>query len=195
MTISPERRFVVLMVKEPRPGKVKTRLGREIGMIDAAGWYRRQCARVIRNLRDPRWQLLLAVSPDRDGLISRFWPADLGRIPQGTGDLGARMTRMFRIIPAGQVLIVGSDIPGVRPLHISNAFNALKGHDAVIGPAPDGGYWLIGLRRNRPVPHALFEGVRWSTKHAFEDTLRTLGDLRVAQTETLTDVDSAADLR
>ena len=73
------------MVKEPRPGRVKTRLGHEIGMVEAARWFRRQSLSLLRNLRDPRWELVLAVSPDREGLASRIWPAGLARVPQGRG--------------------------------------------------------------------------------------------------------------
>lgn len=83
------------MLKEPRPGRVKTRLGRDIGMIAAAWWFRHQTQRLLRGLRDPRWDLVLAVAPDTQGMKSRVWPGDLLRIPQGRGDLGARMTRVL----------------------------------------------------------------------------------------------------
>jgi glycosyltransferase A (GT-A) superfamily protein (DUF2064 family) len=62
---------LIIMVKAPRPGRVKTRLGRGIGMGAAAWWYRHQTRTLIRRLRDPRWQIVLAVSPDREGLASR----------------------------------------------------------------------------------------------------------------------------
>ena len=74
------------MLKEPRPGRVKTRLGRDIGMIGAAWWFRHQVAGLLRRLDDPRWHLVLAVAPDHAGLTSRVWPAHLPRIPQGPGD-------------------------------------------------------------------------------------------------------------
>ena len=65
---------------------------------------------------------------------------------------------------------------------------------AVIGPAPDGGYWLIGLRRSVPPPRGFLHGVRWSTRFARADTMRTLGNCRVALVDMLADVDSAQDL-
>lgn len=181
------------MLKEPRPGRVKTRLGREIGMTQATWWFRHQSARMIRRLDDPRWQLTLAVSPDVEGLASRIWPGHLPRLPQGPGDLGQRMAGVFRHLPPGPVLIIGADIPGITPAHIARAFTALGNHEAVIGPAPDGGYWLIGLKRTTPPPLNLFAGVRWSTQHARADTLATLPG-RVATIDPLTDVDTAADL-
>ena len=80
MTISPKyRRRLVVMIKEPRPGRVKTRLGREIGMTAAAWWFRHQTRRLLRRLQDPRWELILSVAPDREALQSRVWPAHLPR--------------------------------------------------------------------------------------------------------------------
>lgn len=181
------------MLKEPRPGRVKTRLGREIGMTAAAWWYRHQVAALFRRLRDPRWALVLAVSPDREGLASRVWPRDLPRLPQGRGDLGRRMARLLRL--PGPVLVVGADIPALRPRHLARALRLLRGAEAVIGPAPDGGYWLIGWRGPAPPPFRLFRGVRWSTPHALADTLATMPAARIAIADTLADVDGAADLR
>lgn len=182
------------MLKEPRPGRVKTRLGREIGMVTAAGWFRRQTAALLRRLEDPRWTLTLAVAPDHEGLQSRVWPPHLPRVPQGTGDLGARMGRVMRSMPPGPVCIVGADIPGITRARIAEAFAALGDHDAVLGPAPDGGFWLVGLRRTAAVPATLFEGVRWSTRHALADTEASLPGRRIARVATLRDVDTAADL-
>lgn len=181
------------MLKEPRAGRVKTRLGRDIGHVAAAWWFRRQSAALLRGLKDPRWQLVLAVSPDRAGLSSRVWPADLARLPQGAGDLGDRMARVFRSLPPGPVVIVGADVPGVTRDHIARAFAALCRAPSVVGPADDGGYWLVGLRRTAAVPARLFEGVRWSSPHALEDTLRTLPE-PVVCIDRLRDVDTAADL-
>ncbi|RYH10945.1 TIGR04282 family arsenosugar biosynthesis glycosyltransferase [Tropicimonas sp. IMCC6043] len=188
------RRQLIVMLKEPRPGRVKTRLGREIGMTDAAWWFRHQAARLIRRLEDPRWQLTLAVSPDHAGLASRIWPAHLPRHPQGRGDLGARMARIFRNAPPGPVLVIGADIPCIDRDHIARAFAALGDHDAVLGPAPDGGYWLIGLKRVQAAPAGFLENVRWSGDAAMLDTLCSLGPLRTAHVDTLADVDTAADL-
>jgi len=188
------RQTLVVMVKEPHPGRVKTRLGRDIGMVAAAWWFRHQVAGLLRRVETPRWRLVLAVSPDAAGMASRVWPAHLPRIAQGTGNLGDRMARVFRGLPPGPACIIGADIPGIGPAHVARAFAALGDHDAVIGPAPDGGYWLIGLRRTAAVPARLFDGVRWSGPHARADTLASLGRARVALVDTLQDVDEARDL-
>ena len=182
------------MLKEPRPGRVKTRLGRDIGMIGAAWWFRHQVAGLLRRLDDPRWHLVLAVSPDHAGLTSRAWPAHLPRIPQGPGDLGDRMGRILRTMPPGPVCIVGGDIPGLGPAHIDRAFGLLGAHDAVFGPAPDGGYWLVGMKRTAPPPATLFRNVRWSGEHALADSIASLPGRRIGLADRLADVDSAADL-
>lgn len=189
------RRSLIVMIKEPRPGRVKTRLGREIGMIPASWWFRHQCAALIRRLRDPRWDLVLAVTPDRSGRTSRIWPGDLPRMPQGSGDLGQRMSRVLRRSGKGPACVIGADIPGIGRTQIARAFAALGDHQAVFGPATDGGYWLVGLKHPQRAPHQMFRDVRWSSEHALSDSLRTIGDLSVALVDRLQDVDTAADLR
>ncbi|MEQ9692675.1 TIGR04282 family arsenosugar biosynthesis glycosyltransferase [Shimia sp. SDUM112013] len=182
------------MVKEPRPGRVKTRLGQDIGMTRSAWWFRHQSAALLRRLVDPQWDVFLAVSPDGEGMSSRVWPPKFPRLPQGSGDLGDRMARMFQTVPAGPVCIIGADIPGIQRQHIAQAFLALGNHDAVFGPAMDGGFWLTGLKRVGPVPVDLFKDVRWSTRHALADSLATLKGKRIAMVAALQDVDTYADL-
>lgn len=189
------QRTLVIMVKEPRPGRVKTRLGRDIGMVGAAWWFRHQTRSLIRRMRDPRWQIVLAVSPDREGLTSRIWPGDLPRAAQGRGDLGDRMARMLRGMPKGPVCLIGADIPGITRGHIAQAFGALGQAQMVFGPAPDGGYWLVGAQRYGALPSSLFNDVRWSTEHALTDTLISIPDRRVALLDHLRDVDTVADLK
>ena len=194
---SPLRRCrLLIFAKEPLPGRVKTRLGGGIGVLEAACWYRRQARSLVRCLgRDPRWETWIAVSPDAAGMASRFWPPDLRRWPQGGGDLGARMLRAFREFPPGPLVIIGADIPGIEPRHIASAFQALGSAEAVFGPADDGGYWLIGLQRGRrAAPPRLFRNVRWSTEHALGDTAANVAADGAALIETLRDVDTAADL-
>ncbi len=185
---------LVVMLKEPRAGRVKTRLGRDIGMTTAAWWFRHQARSLLRRLDDPRWQMVLAVSPDREGLTSRVWPGHLGRIAQGRGDLGARMAGVFRRLAPGPVAIIGADIPGIERDHIQRAFAALGAHDATFGPATDGGYWLIGMAGRRAMPAGFLKRVRWSSPHALSDTIATLGPLTCSLGDCLPDVDEARDL-
>ncbi|WP_417242256.1 TIGR04282 family arsenosugar biosynthesis glycosyltransferase [Celeribacter sp.] len=182
------------MVKEPHPGRVKTRLGREIGYIEAAHWYRHETLRTIRRLRSPKWDLILAVSPDGEGLTSRIWPAHIPRIAQGRGDLGMRMARLLRTFSPAPVCIIGSDIPAIRPDDIAAAFAGLGSHSATIGPSPDGGYWLVGVKNTRALPSGFMKNVRWSSRFARADTVATAPDLSWHIGRSLNDIDTLDDL-
>ncbi len=188
------KQTLIVMVKEPRPGRVKTRLGRDIGMTASAWWFRHQTRRLLRRIQDPRWHVVLAVAPDVEGMRSRVWPAHLPRWSQGRGNLGDRMARMMKQTQFGSTCVIGADIPSITKAHIADAFRALGKHDAVFGPAPDGGYWLIGLKQPRRQPPLLFSGVRWSSAHALADTKSTLPGYRIAEVATLADVDEVTDL-
>jgi glycosyltransferase A (GT-A) superfamily protein (DUF2064 family) len=149
-------------------------------------------ALIQRLSRDRRWETDVAVAPDA-ATWEHLLPGGVARVAQSGGDLGLRMQRIFDALPAGPVVIVGADIPGIDAAHIANAFRLLGRHDAVFGPAADGGYWLVGLRRRPCVPRP-FAHVRWSTAHALEDTLRNLAGYSVALVDTLADVDTGRDL-
>ncbi len=186
-------RHLVVFLRAPRLGRVKSRLAAGIGALAALRFHRDAGVRLLRDLaRDPRWRTELWVTPDRDRQAR--WPVRLRCRGQGRGDLGRRMARVFARLPPGPAVIVGSDIPAITRAHIAAAFRALGRSEAVFGPAEDGGYWLVGLRRRPRVPHGLFAGVRWSSPHALADTLRGLPrGMTVALVETLMDVDDAED--
>lgn len=186
---------LVVMAKRPELGRVKTRLAKGMGAVAATRFYRQTTYDLIRRMNaDARWQTVLALSPDRAVHEAGLWPRDVPRVGQGTGDLGERMGRLMRDLPAGPVVIVGSDIPDISRDHVAAAFEALGQNDAVIGPSDDGGYWLIGLRRGTRVPE-IFDNVRWSGEHARADTLwnATREGLSLATLPTLTDIDTHDD--
>lgn len=185
---------LVVFARAPRLGAGKKRLAAGIGALAAWRFSRTVLAGLLRRLgRDPRWRLTVAATPDR-AAAARGWPGGAGAfVPQGGGDLGRRMARALR--RPGRVVIVGSDIPCVRPHHIAAAFRILAGNDFVVGPAGDGGYWLIGARKTAALPRDLFRGVRWSTAHALADTLATLGGRSVGLAAELDDVDDAEGYR
>ena len=181
------------MAKQPRAGRVKSRLAHTIGAVAAAGFYRAASRAVIQRLScTRRWQTVLAVTPD-SAIRDRTWPGHLPRIAQAGGDLGARMQHAIDTMPPGPVIVIGTDIPTIQANHIAEAFSALGNNDAVFGPAPDGGYWLVGLatgaRSSRP-----FDNVRWSSPFALEDTLNNLQAKRVGLISRLSDIDSGDDL-
>jgi len=184
------------MAKTPARGVVKRRLAGEVGSGAATRFYRNCLLHtVLRLASDPRWRTVIAFDGCKEG-ASCLAPVlgEVELVPQDRGDLGTRMQRLFDCLPPGPVLIVGSDIPSIRPAHIAEAFKLLARADAVFGPAPDGGYWLVGLKRT-PRTLAPFAGVRWSGPHALADTLANLKERRVALAATLSDVDTADDFR
>ena len=142
---------------------------------------------------DPRWRTILAVSPGTAVSSPVFGPNTL-RMPQGGGDLGRKLQRVAGHAPRGPLLFIGTDIPGICAGDIAAAFRALGNNDAVFGPASDGGYWLVGLRRTPVTPRA-FQNVRWSSEHARADTMANLKGRRIALVAPLDDVDDASDLR
>ena len=184
---------LVIFAREPRLGRVKSRLAAGIGAPAALRFYRAMLAGLLQRVgRDRRWRVWLAVTPDR-AVRARVWPEGARVIPQGGGGLGARMARPLRCLPPGPVVIVGSDIPDVDAPRIAAAFRLLGRREFVFGPAADGGYWLVGSSRRRR-PRGLFTGVRWSSPHALEDTLATLPrGAPVGFADTLNDVDDAGD--
>ena len=176
---------LIIFARSPRLGTVKTRLAADIGAVAALRFQRTLFAQTLHRIGcDRRWRTVLAVTPDR----SWPWPTGWSRFGQGPGDLGQRMARAIRRQPPGPVVIVGCDIPALRRHHIANAFRALGDHDAVFGPATDGGYWLVGVRRRCGL-RDLFRAVRWSSPHALADSVANLAGKRRAFMETLDDVD------
>lgn len=186
---------LIVFAKAPVIGGAKSRLAKGIGKVPAWRIYRSMLARLTRRLRDRRWEIVLAVTPDR-AVTRRFpgaWPDDLQRMAQGGGDLGARQARVFEGRCA--TCVIGADAPQITRADIAAAFKGLKRHDAVIGPAEDGGYWLLAL--NAPAPAELFDGVRWShaeTRADLEARLRDCGLVRIKHLRALRDVDEASDL-
>ena len=186
---------LVIMAKRPVMGRVKRRLARELGEVAALRFYRNCLLHaVLRLAKDRRWRVSLAVDPDY-AVAEPIWPAHrrVALVSQGKGDLGHRMQCLFERLPPGPVIVVGSDIPAIRPAHIAQAFKLLGGVDAVLGETTDGGFWLIGLRRTPKVLRP-FAGVRWSSPHALTDTLASLDASRVAFAAVLSDVDTKSDL-
>ena len=183
---------LVMMAKAPRAGLVKTRLAREIGTAEALRFYRANLSSTTRLLSaDGRWRFVLSVAPDW-AIHEPVWPAGIAAIPQGFGNLGTRMQRVLDRMPPGPVIIIGADIPGIRRWHVADAFKRLGEADAIFGPAHDGGYWLVGVKRRPHIP-CIFSNVRWSGPHALEDTVTNLSGKRIAFCNTLADVDTAED--
>ncbi len=184
-------RHLVIFARQPRLGVGKRRLAADLGDLAALRFGRYALERLWRELgADPRWTLWVATSPDRP----THWVRRGRPTPQGQGDLGAKLRRVTRNLPAGQVVIIGADTPGVTRTDVARAFAALGPKAAVMGPAADGGYWLIGLRR-RPRERLPFDGIRWSSEQTLKDTIRALGAAPYALLQVREDVDDGPALR
>lgn len=184
-------RTLVLMARRPILGQGKRRLAADIGDCAAHRFQRVALGRLLQRLgADPRWRLCLAITPDEPA--HNLGPYAV--VGQGEGDLGERMTRLSQRSAPGPLVVIGSDTPEVAAGDIEAAFEALEANDAVVGPALDGGYWLIGFSQAQR-QHLPFRGVRWSTPHARADTLSNLAGKRVMMLRELEDIDDGASYR
>ena len=195
----PSSRQLIVFARAPQYGAVKTRLAAEIGAGAAWRAYQSMTTTTLATVtRSPYWTTQLAVTPAPFAARGRFWPRAIGRSPQAAGDLGQRMAAaLAEAARHGPAIIVGSDIPAMTATHIRAAFESLGQHDVVFGPATDGGYWLVGVRRgpSEVALRHLFDAVRWSTRDALGDTVRNIPNgWRIGYAATLPDVDRAADL-
>ncbi len=187
---------VVLLTKAPQPGRVKTRLIASLGAEGAAALQARLVEARARDSQAAGFRTVeLHGDPASDPFL-QFCAAHyrVALVEQCTGDLGARMHHAFASASGdAYTLLIGSDCPALTPQHLRDAARALAtGHDAVLIPAEDGGYVLIGLA-GRDV--RVFENVAWGTSSVLEQTrerLRSLGR-RWAELATLWDVDTPAD--
>jgi len=178
---------------------VKTRLAAEIGAEAALGVYRRLAEHAVAQARAAGdVAVRIHFTPAYAGETVRRWLGDDGAeyLPQADADLGERMRAAFEAaFEAGhrRVLIIGSDLPGLTADLLRDAIHHLDHHVVVLGPARDGGYYLLGLRRMVP---ALFAGIPWSTDRVLALTLERLAGLGIAPAllPELADVDVAADL-
>ncbi len=196
------RRALGIFVKAPIPGRVKTRLAEDIGPSGAADVYWRLGRHVVRSAAGAGYRTTVWFTPARDARFVHQWLDGVGgrRVafrPQVGASLGARLVTAFADEFAGgarRVVIIGSDCPGVDRRLVRAAFAALGRRDVVLGPARDGGYYLIGLAAPQP---ALFRGVAWSTATVAVETrarARALG-LSCHLLRPLRDVDTARDAR
>jgi uncharacterized protein len=177
-------------------GRVKTRLAAEVGHVHALRIYRAMTAKIVREMQDPRWDTVLYVTPDEcaGASFGGLWPRHMARFTQNGGGLSERTARLFTGQKAGKrpVITIGTDIPTMKRADIAAGFKALKHNDAVIGPAKDGGFYLIGL--NAPAEPELFNTIRWSHEDTCKDMCAAI-DGRIAFLRELEDVDDLAGYR
>ena len=182
------RPTLYIFAKAPGMGRAKTRLARDIGVVHAKRLYRAMTAQVLRQVQDPRWDTVLAITPPSAiGTIPEWQAqgnASIAQIPQVSGSLSPRLAAVFQ--SKGPVIVIGTDCPQVTATDIAAGFDALRQNKAVFGPADDGGFWLMGA--NAPLKPSVFDEVRWSHADTLSDIkARIDGDIAVLRV--LTDVD------
>jgi len=191
-----EKNLLMIFIKNPVAGEVKTRLGASIGSTNAL--------QVYKKLLSHTREIAVQVKCDREiwysSMIDRrdSWNSDLfeKKLQQGR-NLGVRMSGAFQqAFEAGyeKAVIIGSDCPELEPQHIEDAFDALRSQDAVIGPSEDGGYYLLGMKKYTP---EIFSDIEWSTSSVFEETKRHFEQLGLTckTLEVLNDIDTIEDLK
>jgi rSAM/selenodomain-associated transferase 1 len=190
--------LLIVFIKYPEPGRVKTRLGRQIGYEQAALLYEALVKQQITDLDCNSYDLAYYVDDNQplDQYRSKFG-SNLNFFMQKGSDLGERMARAFEESferRYERVILMGSDIPLVNGADVTLFFNHLLTHQMVIGPAEDGGYYMIGCQKGISVV-PLFENIVWSTSDVFKTTLARASDLNVRIEKTWFDIDNQEDLK
>jgi|ERR687886_658880 rSAM/selenodomain-associated transferase 1 len=194
------RECLIIFTRYPEPGKTKTRLIPVLGAEGAATLQRQMTEQKLAEVKKLQAFYPLSVEIHFAGgnkqLMQEWLGSSLVYRRQSEGDIGCRMASAFLAsFEAGinAVVLIGTDCPDLNAQLMAGAFLALPQHDLVLGPALDGGYYLIGLRRLIP---ELFTGIRWSTAEVLPQTLRIAQrlNLAVAQLPLLSDVDRPEDL-
>jgi hypothetical protein len=190
---------LIIFAKVPEPGRVKTRLCEHITCEEAVELYDAFVADTVGMAASAgAFHVTLAYTPESAGgyFTDRFDGLGVEFIPQEGADLGMRMhhalSRAFGH-GADRAALIGTDIPTLTAGEIKDAFARLENSDVVIGPANDGGYFLVAMKRPQP---GIFEGVAWSTPHVLNTTLERADamGLTVSLIPGHTDVDTVMDL-
>ena len=187
--MSPAPRLVVF-TRWPQAGRCKTRLIPALGAQGAADLHRRLAERTLAVVRAAGFAPEVRVTGADPAAFQGWLGAPARYVDQGEGDLGARLARAADPAPA---VLIGTDAPDLAPAHLRAAAAALARAPAVIGPAADGGYWLLGLAA--PMPQ-LFTDMAWSTPTVFAETVRRLRahGAEPVVLDTLADLDRPEDL-
>lgn len=191
---------IALFVRNPVPGRVKTRLARDLGEDQACEFYRAMVADALHAARSCAVSLYLFHDGAYEGRLPTQWLLDVTEVVTQQGEnLGERMAAAFRTLFAlghEKVALLGSDVPGLDSSLIVAALAALDAHDAAIVPAEDGGYCLIAL--NKQTYHDdVFAGIPWSTRNVLTETLAGMDrcGLQARLLPSRRDIDTLDDLK
>ncbi|NTW60900.1 MAG: glycosyltransferase [Nitrospirae bacterium] len=192
--------LIILFVKALVRGQVKSRLSSALGEDDTLELYKNFCLDILDTLQQTGVPVMIGYYPpgSRNAVAGWLGP-EQQYLPQEGRDVGERMENAFRQTfnrGFSRVVLIGSDIPDLPAPLINEALAALHMHDAVIGPARDGGYYLIGFRNDTFFP-GVFSGIAWSTGTVFRSTMQSFGKAgqRVHELPLWQDVDTIEDLK
>lgn len=189
-------RVLIIFTKNPEKGKVKTRLAKTVGKSKALQVYHK-LLEITKSIAD-QLHISKQVWYSRYIEDNDIWSeGNYEKHLQKGDDLGLRMQHAFKKAFADnyqKVVIIGSDCSALTSELIEQSFEALDNHQAVIGPARDGGYYLLGMTNFFP---SLFEDKSWSTSSVFEQTIQQFEELNLSykQLPVLNDIDTEADLK
>lgn len=195
----PERRlYLGVMAKYWQSGSVKTRLGATVGMAQSAQLHRTFCKHLAKTLAGSADRCSFVITPDHrntdfENMLPSGWQIEF----QSGGDLGNRMRSWFENPPSSDRILIGADCPTVDDETVRHAQRLLQDHDVVLGPALDGGYYLIGLRAGwRPEYAVMFDDMHWSSETVFETTVRRVRKvgLKLATLSPQEDIDTIDEL-
>lgn len=163
---------LLFFIKYPTPGKVKTRLGKSIGHDKATSFYKAFVEDVLDSFEQAGFNTIIFYDTSQPIDMYTNWLGDRQYQPQQGNDLGERMRLAFEVafkLGHTKCILTGSDLPGLDPQIINNAFESLKIAPSCIGPANDGGYYLIGFQKKN-FAKSIFENMKWSTDSVFTMT-------------------------
>ena len=190
---------VIIFVRNPVPGRVKTRLAREIGNVGACILYQAMVDDLLEEVSTCGAPIYLFHDGGDSTVLPGKWACSAHEIVSQSGvSLGDRMTAAFNYLFSqgrSRVALLGSDIPGLDKPLIAEVFDKLDSNDVAIVPAVDGGYCLIALRSDT-FRESIFQEIEWSTDTVLATTLESIsvGELKVSLLESRQDIDNLADL-
>jgi len=189
---------LIVFGRYPIPGRVKTRLISHLGPMGAAQLQKDLTEGTIKKARSISHiaDLIFSFEGGSKSLLKRWLGRDIAYLPQKGTDLGSRMKNaILNVKEKGyqKVILIGTDIPGLMPDHIKEAFSRLDRYDVVIGPSDDGGYWLVGMKGFFDI----FNGIDWGTDRVLHQTIELIkmNGATFYLLDELTDIDNLQDIQ
>ena len=191
-------RALLVFVKNPELGKVKTRLKPELSNEECVAIYKAMVNDLVKNIQTEKYyDIFFFFTPkNSEDVVQQWLGNEFNLVPQSDGDLGKRMNNALNWAfenDYNNAVLIGTDCPTIDQNLIVNAFKNLENLDVVLGPSEDGGYYLVGTKSQQP---EIFENIHWSSEVVFSETILRIEDnnLTYSELETRSDIDKYSDL-